>query len=100
MKYICPSCLGPINGKPMVESDRNADTQCLQAPKRIRTSLPRTRNSVSTALTRAYFRSMRAAEMAAWEMTGGDYVRSRFTPQAQLASSEAVDFGLPRTTTL
>jgi len=43
---------------------------------------------------------MRAAEMAAWEMTGGDYVRSRFTPQAQLASSEAVDFGLPRTTTL
>jgi hypothetical protein len=26
--------------------------------------------------TREYFRSLRAAEMAAWEMTGGDYVSS------------------------
>jgi hypothetical protein len=28
--------------------------------------------------TRSYFRSLRAAEMAAWEVTGGDYVLARF----------------------
>ena len=27
---------------------------------------------------REYFRSMRAAEMAAWEVTGGDYLQSSF----------------------
>jgi hypothetical protein len=30
--------------------------------------------------TRDYFRSLRAAEMAAWELTGGDYVRSDLAP--------------------
>jgi len=52
------------------------------SPKRIRTSLPLTPIPPSTARTRAYFRSVRAAEMAAWEMTGGDYVLSCFVTQA------------------
>jgi len=30
---------------------------------------------------RSYLRSLRAAEMAAWEMTGGDYVLARFATQ-------------------
>jgi hypothetical protein len=32
--------------------------------------------------SREYFRSLRAAEMEAWEMTGGDYVRSAAFAQA------------------
>jgi hypothetical protein len=31
-----------------------------------------------TAETRAYLRHLRAAELAAWEMTGGDCLMSRF----------------------
>jgi len=31
-----------------------------------------------TAVTRAYLKCLRAAEMATWEMTGGDYVLARF----------------------
>jgi len=41
-------------------------------------SLPQAHLPPSTALTRMYLRSLRAAEMAAWEMTGGDYLRSSF----------------------
>ena len=32
--------------------------------------------------SREYFRSLRAAEMEAWEMTGGDYVHSGAFAQA------------------
>ena len=32
--------------------------------------------SAHIAMTRAYLRDLRAAEMAAWEMTGGDYLIS------------------------
>jgi hypothetical protein len=35
----------------------------------------------SSEPTRAYFRSLRAAELAAWEMTGGDYLQSCFVTQ-------------------
>ena len=45
-------------------------------------SRPLTLVSSPKALTRAYFRRMRAAEMAAWEMTGGDCVLSRFVTQS------------------
>jgi hypothetical protein len=45
---------------------------------RIQTNLSRTPVPPTLAATRAYFRSMRAAEMAAWELTGGDFVRSCF----------------------
>jgi len=34
------------------------------------------------ASSREYFRSLRAAEMEAWERTGGDYVRSAVYAQA------------------
>jgi hypothetical protein len=34
------------------------------------------------ASSREYFRSLRAAEMEAWERTGGDYVRSAVFAQA------------------
>jgi hypothetical protein len=30
------------------------------------------------SLSREYLRSLRAAEMAAWEMTGGDFMLARF----------------------
>jgi hypothetical protein len=30
----------------------------------------------NAAMTRSYYRCLRAAEMAAWELTGGDYVVS------------------------
>ena len=39
---------------------------------------------------RSYLRSLRAAEMAAWEMTGGDYVLARFaTPATQIFAQAA-----------
>jgi len=31
----------------------------------------------SNAMVRAYLRDLRAAEMTAWQMTGGDYLASR-----------------------
>ena len=45
-------------------------------------ALPPPGERPSAALTRRYLRSLRAAEMAAWEMTGGDYLRSGFAAQA------------------
>lgn len=38
-----------------------------------------------TPAVRSYFRSLRAAETAAWENTGGDFVLARFATQ-QFAS--------------
>jgi hypothetical protein len=73
-----------ISGEAL-QSDRNAANLRFQngkSLKRNRTSLSLTPIPPSTAVTRAYFRSMRAAEMAAWEMTGGDYVLSCFVTQA------------------
>jgi len=69
----------------MFAGERNANTQRFENRKflkRIRTRLPLTPISSSTTLTRAYFRVMRDAEMAAWEATGGDYVRSSFATRA------------------
>ena len=45
--------------------------------KCIRICLARTPAS-PRAMTRAYFRGLRAAEMAFWEMTGGDYMGAGF----------------------
>jgi len=50
--------------------------------KCIQTSSPLKIVPSPSALTRAYFQRMRAAEMAAWEMSGGDYVLSSFAGQA------------------
>jgi len=70
----------------MPGGERSAATtmrfQSRKLPKRIGTSLPLTPAAPSTAAARAYFQSMRAAEMAAWEMIGGDYLRSCVVMQA------------------
>jgi hypothetical protein len=44
------------------------------------TTLKKVANEV--AGSREYFRRLRAAEMEAWEMTGGDYVRSAVFAEA------------------
>ena len=66
MKYICSTNL---EGAPQGEG--NATMLRFKTP-----TLP------SAELRREYVRSMRAAEMAAWEMTGGDYLQSWFVKQA------------------
>ncbi len=49
---------------------------------RIQAGHPQPPASPRSALIRAYFRALRAAEMATWEMTGGDYVISRLAERA------------------
>jgi hypothetical protein len=46
-------------------------------PKRSRVCLPLMSLRVGTAASREYLRGLRAAEMAAWKLSGGDYLRSR-----------------------
>jgi hypothetical protein len=40
-------------------------------------------------MTRAYLKCLRAAEMATWEITGGDYVLARFAPNSRRNSMDA-----------
>jgi hypothetical protein len=40
------------------------------------------RKASEASPNRAYFSSLRAAEMAAWELTGGDYLASGFLAEA------------------
>ena len=85
MKNICPSYLGPRAWEVKPCGERSAATLRFpnrKSPKRIGTSLPLTPRAPSSAATREYFRSLRAAEMAAWEMTGGDCLRSCIVMQA------------------
>jgi hypothetical protein len=51
-----------------------------EAAKCGRTCVERTPLS-SRATICAYFRELRAVEMAVWELTGGDYMLSRFAAQ-------------------
>ncbi|HLX72583.1 MAG TPA: hypothetical protein VKV04_23425 [Verrucomicrobiae bacterium] len=46
--------------------------------RRLRNGSPVISNTDSAADCRAYLRGLRAAEMAAWEETGGDYLRSDY----------------------
>lgn len=48
------------------------------AHSRSRLPLSRTAGVARTSAARDYLRSLRAAEMAAWEMTGGDVLLARF----------------------
>ncbi len=48
---------------------------------RARGCVPATPSPARAARACAYLRCLRAAEMATWEMTGGDYVSSRFVSQ-------------------
>jgi hypothetical protein len=41
----------------------------------------------AVAMQRAYFRSLRAAEMAAWELTGGDYLTSDLATSDSLSEA-------------
>ena len=66
MKYTCST-----NLESAPRSESNATILRFKTP-----TLP------SAELRREYVRSMRAAEMAAWEMTGGDYLQSWFVKQA------------------
>jgi hypothetical protein len=50
--------------------------------RRVPGRLPLATAPRNTASTRDYFRRLRAAEMAAWELTGGDYLLPRFAPRA------------------
>jgi hypothetical protein len=47
------------------------------SPKHIRVSVPLISLPKRNMEARAYLRGLRAAEMAAWELTGGDYLLSR-----------------------
>jgi len=44
----------------------------------VRNGLPLISNRLRSSGSRAYLRRLRAAEMAAWEQTGGDYLRSDY----------------------
>jgi hypothetical protein len=46
-------------------------------PQRSRVRLPLMALRVGTAASREYLRGLRAAEMAAWKLSGGDYLLSR-----------------------
>jgi len=48
-----------------------------KSPKHNRISVPLISLPKRNIAARAYFRGLRAAEMAAWELTGGDYLLSR-----------------------
>ena len=50
-------------------------------PKPTRVDIPLTSLSEHTKVAREYLRGLRAAEMAVWELTGGDYLLSRCAPQ-------------------
>ena len=65
----------------MSECPRKASTARFddaEPAKAIRTTPALSPFPASNAATRAYFRSLRAAEMATWELSGGDYLRSNF----------------------
>jgi hypothetical protein len=81
MKSICQSSyFEPIHFEPLTECQPKSSTSLLQreSSKGIRASIALPRMPASVEVTRDYFRSLRAAEMATWELTGGDYLRSSF----------------------
>ena len=47
-----------------------------KSPRRLPTMLPTRPITPVAAMTRAYLKGLRAAELAAWEITGGDYLLS------------------------
>jgi hypothetical protein len=50
-------------------------------PQRIHVHVPLMSLRVGTAAGREYMRELRAAEMAAWKLSGGDYLLSRCATQ-------------------
>jgi hypothetical protein len=75
--FLCLHPLDPETESPegkLTASPSNYHLFQKLAPSR----LPHAHAPPSTALTRGYLRSLRAAEMAAWEMSGGDYLLPSF----------------------
>jgi hypothetical protein len=82
MKYVCREYIEPDKLETTSERGRSGlPFRNGKGLKQIRTNLVVTPIPPSTALTRAYFRAVRAAEMAAWEMTGGDCLLSSCVAQ-------------------
>ena len=72
---------GPESSESLFQNNRSVGALVIQHRKsltRICASQPQTLVARPNPLTRAYFRSIRAAEMALWEITGGDCLRSCF----------------------
>lgn len=75
--FVCLYALDPET-KSRREGTSAASPNYQPFEKQTRPRLPHAHVPLSTALTRTYLRSLRAAEMAAWEMSGGDFLRSSF----------------------
>ena len=68
----------------IITNNRAQQSGCTVAPQRLQSNISLVPMQLLTSresAARSYLRSLRAAEMAAWEMTGGDYVRARFVTQ-------------------
>jgi hypothetical protein len=99
MKNIRQSCLEPTilgtlsegarDGMPRLENPARLPFDDVAYPGRTRNAFLHDQIGASKVLVREYFRSIRAAEMAAWEMTGGDCVQSRFIKASRSASSKS-----------
>ena len=62
-----------------IETAPDADVFAQNVPVLcVRNGLPLISNRRRSSGPRAYLRRLRAAEMAAWEQTGGDYLRSDY----------------------
>ena len=88
MKSICPSsCFESLDLETLPESGPKTRPglfpRAAASSRGVRASVALPRIPAAIEFTRDYFRSLRAAEMATWELTGGDYLRSTFTSRAR-----------------
>ena len=81
MKHEYCLCLGPLDSN--ADSERGGKPTFRPHYKQqvIVSNLPQHSLLPGLPRSRSYLRSLRAVEMAAWEMTGGDYLRSCFVTQ-------------------
>src|SRR5262249_2650590 len=75
--FACLYLLSPET-KSLRQRRPDAAPGCHSFQSQTSSRLPHAQVALSSALARTYLRSLRAAEMAAWEMSGGDYLRSSF----------------------
>ena len=80
MKNEYFACLYPLDPetKSLRQRKPSVAPSCHSFQSQTSSRLPHAQLPLSTALARTYLRSLRAAEMEAWEMSGGDYLRSSF----------------------
>ena len=77
MKTTAFNCLRPMPGNLLRTNILPMSVYAIQRPT-VTANPP----GGEAATQRIYFRSLRAAEMAAWELSGGDYVRSGYLTAA------------------